>query len=75
MRRERSRAAAEGEQAGRGWKMAAGSVDQCFPDWAYGHTSYSLPSVALPGPLACPAQQWAIKAMQKGHSHPVVDHP
>ena len=37
--------------------MAAGSVDQCFPDWAYSHTSYSLPNAALPGPagLPCPA--------------------
>lgn len=32
--------------------MAAGSVDQCFPDWAYGHTLHSLPSAALLG-LPC----------------------
>lgn len=38
MRRETSRAAAEGEDAGRGGKMATASVAQCFPDWARGHT-------------------------------------
>lgn len=55
--------------------MAAGSVDQCFPDWAYGHTSYSVPSAALLGlvGLACPAVGYQGHA--KGHPHPAVGRP
>ncbi|KAK5852397.1 hypothetical protein PBY51_023867 [Eleginops maclovinus] len=47
MKREEPRSSGRGARR-KGRKMAAGSLDQCFPDWAYGHSSSSLPSVSLP---------------------------
>lgn len=66
MTRERSRAAAEKGACRKGRKMAAGSVDQCIPDWAYGHTSYSLPSVAMPGPAGLPCPAAGLQGCAKG---------
>lgn len=64
LRRERSCAAAEGEHAGRGggWQLVAWIIASQTGPMAILHT-------LCPGPLACPAQQWAIKAMQKGHPY------
>lgn len=70
MRREGSCAATEGEHAGRGgrWQLVAWITAYQTGPMAILHTL--LPSVALPGLLACPAQQWPMKATQKGHQHP-----
>lgn len=63
----------EGEESGSFY-----SEHECFPDWAYGHTSYTLSSDTLPGltKLPCPTvghqgygkkghytQQWAISGV------------
>lgn len=67
-----------GERAGKGRKMAAGSVDQCIADWAYGHNSCFLLSVALPDPdgLPCPAagHQGHAKGPPKSSSGPLWMH-
>lgn len=70
MRRERSRAAAEGEHAGRGgrWQLVAWiSASQTGP-MAILHTR--CPAESCQGRLACPAQQWTIKAPRKGPPAP-----
>lgn len=50
--------------------MAAGSVDQCFPDWAYGHPSYSLPSAALLGLVGLPCPAVCYQGHAKGPPTP-----